>query len=305
MDYDKCLENTQKRFDNNSLKLCPRGYCTAKHKFEVYPSAYANGYATQVCKGTQKDFREEQYPDLDYLTKLEKRKNGENLLQRWYKEEWINVCEKGDGPGGYKVCGSGKGIDNREEYPYCRPYKRITKNTPKTVGELTKQQIQNMCSKKRSLKQGIDGKPTRIMLNGGNMSVPIPENVAKDAILGLKLMENGYEGGTQTGWNRAKQLAFDKNIDPRSLADMRTWFARHGPDAKNGGTSYPGYCKWLKDGKPMNSNNKNNYRGAVSWLIWGGDSAYNWLKSNEIRKIIENKFPKRKKSSLKYNLYCS
>ena len=33
-------------------KLCARGKSAAKAKFEVYPSAYANGYAVQVCKGT-------------------------------------------------------------------------------------------------------------------------------------------------------------------------------------------------------------------------------------------------------------
>lgn len=32
-------------------KLCARGKSAAKAKFEVYPSAYANGYAVQVCKG--------------------------------------------------------------------------------------------------------------------------------------------------------------------------------------------------------------------------------------------------------------
>lgn len=32
--------------------LCARGKRAAKAKFEVYPSAYANGYAVQVCKGT-------------------------------------------------------------------------------------------------------------------------------------------------------------------------------------------------------------------------------------------------------------
>ena len=36
-------------------KLCPRGKRTAKAKFNVYPSAYANGYAVQVCKGTKPD----------------------------------------------------------------------------------------------------------------------------------------------------------------------------------------------------------------------------------------------------------
>ena len=32
-------------------KLCARGKAAAKSKFKVYPSAYANGYAVQVCKG--------------------------------------------------------------------------------------------------------------------------------------------------------------------------------------------------------------------------------------------------------------
>ena len=31
--------------------LCARGKSAAKAKFDVYPSAYANGYAIQVCKG--------------------------------------------------------------------------------------------------------------------------------------------------------------------------------------------------------------------------------------------------------------
>jgi len=32
-------------------KLCPRGKAAAKRKFKVYPSAYANMYASKVCKG--------------------------------------------------------------------------------------------------------------------------------------------------------------------------------------------------------------------------------------------------------------
>ena len=66
---------------------------------------------------------------------------------------------------------------------------------------------------------------------------------------------------------------------------MRTWFVRHGPDAKNGGTSYPGYCKWLHDGMPLDKG-CSKYRGAVSWLIWEGDAAYKWIKSSKIRRIM-------------------
>jgi hypothetical protein len=34
-------------------KLCARGKTAAKAKFDVYPSAYSNGFAVQVCKGSK------------------------------------------------------------------------------------------------------------------------------------------------------------------------------------------------------------------------------------------------------------
>jgi hypothetical protein len=36
-------------------KLCPRGKAAAKKKFKVYPSAYANAYASRICAGKIKD----------------------------------------------------------------------------------------------------------------------------------------------------------------------------------------------------------------------------------------------------------
>jgi hypothetical protein len=36
-------------------KLCPRGKAAAKRKFRVYPSAYANAYASKICAGKIKD----------------------------------------------------------------------------------------------------------------------------------------------------------------------------------------------------------------------------------------------------------
>ena len=44
------LEEGKKK---SGTKLCSRGKAAAKSKFKVYPSAYANGYAVQVCKGTK------------------------------------------------------------------------------------------------------------------------------------------------------------------------------------------------------------------------------------------------------------
>lgn len=49
IDFEDIHEGTKKA----GTKLCARGKAAAKSKFKVYPSAYANGYAVQVCKGKQ------------------------------------------------------------------------------------------------------------------------------------------------------------------------------------------------------------------------------------------------------------
>jgi len=48
IDYEEDLNEGRKK---TGTKLCARGKSAAKAKFKVYPSAYANGYAVQVCKG--------------------------------------------------------------------------------------------------------------------------------------------------------------------------------------------------------------------------------------------------------------
>ena len=47
VNYEDMNEGRKK----TGTKLCARGKSAAKSKFKVYPSAYANGYAVQVCKG--------------------------------------------------------------------------------------------------------------------------------------------------------------------------------------------------------------------------------------------------------------
>ena len=42
----------KKKKKKKDTTLCARGKAAAKAKFDVYPSAYANGYAVQVCKGS-------------------------------------------------------------------------------------------------------------------------------------------------------------------------------------------------------------------------------------------------------------
>jgi hypothetical protein len=47
------MEGKKRNRKKTGTKLCARGISAAKAKYDVYPSAYANGYAVQVCKGTQ------------------------------------------------------------------------------------------------------------------------------------------------------------------------------------------------------------------------------------------------------------
>lgn len=47
-DDEDMIEEGRKK---TGTKLCARGKASAKSKYDVYPSAYANGHAIQVCKG--------------------------------------------------------------------------------------------------------------------------------------------------------------------------------------------------------------------------------------------------------------
>ena len=50
MDEPEIMEGRKK----TGTKLCARGKAAAKAKFKVYPSAYSNGFAVQVCQGRMK-----------------------------------------------------------------------------------------------------------------------------------------------------------------------------------------------------------------------------------------------------------
>ena len=47
-DKDMVMSEGRKK---TGTKLCARGIASAKATYDVYPSAYANGHAVQVCKG--------------------------------------------------------------------------------------------------------------------------------------------------------------------------------------------------------------------------------------------------------------
>jgi hypothetical protein len=50
-DEDMMMDEGRKK---TGTPLCARGIASAKATYDVYPSAYANGHAVQVCKGSIK-----------------------------------------------------------------------------------------------------------------------------------------------------------------------------------------------------------------------------------------------------------
>lgn len=126
------------------MSLCERGKEAAKTKFDVYPSAYANAYAVQVCKGMMPGADGVTKTDSDYVA--EQKTGDPNELQRWFKEKWVDVCD------GASACGRDV-ADGISDYPYCRPSVRVNDKTPVTVDELSKKELAKRCTQKRDLEK--------------------------------------------------------------------------------------------------------------------------------------------------------
>ncbi len=65
-------------------------------------------------------------------------------LTRWFEENWVDVKTG-------KPCGRKKG--EKRGYPACRPSKRVSSKTPKTVGEMTKSEKERFKREKTSSKK--------------------------------------------------------------------------------------------------------------------------------------------------------
>ena len=121
-------------------KLCPKGKAAAKRKFDVYPSAYANMYASSVCSGKVKPGGKK---------KVKKAKGGG--LREWVKEKWVDIGAPKK-KGKYQPCGRKKG--SKRKYPKCVPLAKATR--------MSKSQKESAVKRKRSKAQGVGGKPTNV-----------------------------------------------------------------------------------------------------------------------------------------------
>jgi len=154
-------------------KLYAKTKRDAKERFDVWPSAYASGW---LVKEYKRRFAEKHGKSKSpYVTAKGSRsssRGSRGSLDRWFKEDWRNVCEK-DSRGRYKKCGRRSGSSKAKDYPYCRPRKRISSATPKTIEEMSSRELKEMCRKKeraqRKKKSGQKS-PSRVYVKGAAAS---------------------------------------------------------------------------------------------------------------------------------------
>lgn len=138
-------------------KLYAKAKSTVKKRFKGRWSAYASGQLVAEYKRLfAKKYGKSKSPY--------KGKKSSGKLKRWYDEDWRNVCKKTKS-GKYAKCGRKKSSMKAKDYPYCRPMKRVTSGTPKTIGEMSKEELRNMCKKKKSSMRKSRGKQTNVQRN--------------------------------------------------------------------------------------------------------------------------------------------
>jgi len=128
-------------------KLCAKGKAAAKQKFDVYPSAYANMYASAVCSGK--------------ITPGGKKKKKKKVykaatgggLRKWVQEKWVDIgAPKKDGK--YQPCGRKSTTKSKRKYPKCVPLAKAKR--------MSASQKTSAVKRKRAKKQGVGGKPTMV-----------------------------------------------------------------------------------------------------------------------------------------------
>ena len=120
----------------------------AKEKFKVWPSAYASGWVVRTYKNRGGEYKDNSgKKDINH----KQRSVGSGGIDRWFREKWIDVCTYLKE--GKKVpCGRQEGSSashKSSSYPYCRPSKRISDQTPVTVKEVDRAELLRRCREKK------------------------------------------------------------------------------------------------------------------------------------------------------------
>ena len=114
--------------------------------------------------------------------------SGHKGLDKWFKQDWVDIGSKKKG-GGFAKCGRSKQKkDAKRKYPKCVPRAKANR--------MTESQRRSAVSRKRSKAQGVGGKPTNVKTFAGRKKAAMGRYVGKmiDADLGgVKVSNPSYK----------------------------------------------------------------------------------------------------------------
>ena len=209
--------------------------------------------------------------------------------QRFFAEEWVNVCKKNQN-GLSIACNlydNMKSLSLGSYNTHCYPTRRIDEYTGKLDKELNDTELEIICGK-------------RIV-----RSIDVPHDIMVTIDFGKELLKNGYER-VKYGYKEDFTIP-EKNLTSETLFLWKSWMDRYGPQHRyvlkgwtnnirqapnsviNTPNYYVNYVNWRRS-NVRNIKDKRNYSGAVEWVLKGGDLAYLWLQSEDVINKIEEKY---------------
>jgi hypothetical protein len=105
----------------------------------------------------------------------------------------------------------------------------------------------------------------KAMYRGVEIDLKPTAGMKAEAERGLAWRKEFNRGGTAVGVARARDIINGKELSPRTVRRMYSFFSRHEVDKQGQGFS-PG-----EDGYPS--------AGRIAWALWGGDPGYTWAKA--------------------------
>lgn len=130
-------------------ELYARVKAEADAKFLAPTSIYKSAWIVREYKR-----RGGTYETEESAKKVAKKHQGG--LKRWFREQWVDLNRpNGNKDGTYEPCGrtSSQSSSKTSKYPLCRPSKRITQDTPRTVAELTPAQVARAKKRKQRVQE--------------------------------------------------------------------------------------------------------------------------------------------------------
>ena len=79
--------------------------------------------------------------------------SGHKGLDKWFKQDWVDIGAKKKG-GGFKKCGRKSAKGSKRKYPKCVPRAKAK--------SMTAAQRRSAVARKRAKPQGVGGKPTNV-----------------------------------------------------------------------------------------------------------------------------------------------